>query len=391
LPSQAQGLGLQVPLVNLENQAYGNQPTIGAVLITEALFNQIDQNSITVLESQTKPSPSFFIDIGLGLTPPSNTARGLPELDNDGTIGGLPLQQDERARFVSTADYGSLGSNNTLLKSFWLVPSATLAPTALTNRAGIIGRQLKNLLNMLSQTPEQEFERAGLSFANNTSKGLGDIGLKLYALYRCTKNSAVQFSTGFLLPSADSLNEKESAILFMLSKGSNGHAQPFFQTNFIHSVNDWFSYGIGCLLSCALPASEYIPASFEGAFVKNCGPLTRADISWLTSIFQAQGSWYVPLESGYKPYFAAAYQWYYKSEDHISFVYQNAFDWAGNFYPLSSAVAQKNSNSSAHFCTISGGVTLKSYGVLECGWQGIIAGFNTVRTHGWTARFSFIF
>ena len=187
------------------------------------------------------------------------------------------------------------------------------------------------------------------------------------------------------------MNKQKSQNLFALSEGSNGHVQPFLQTNFVHSVCRWFSYGVGISLSYALPGTEYIPASFEGALVKNIGPLTKADISWLTALFQANVSFFVPLESGYKPYLSVSYQMYYKSNDRISFRYQNGYDWAGNFYPLSSAVAQKDSNQVAHIGLIQGGVTLNSYGTLECGWQGIIGGFNSPLSSGWIVRLNFVF
>ncbi len=392
LPSQAQGIGVQVPLINVENDVYGNQPTIGAVLVTELLFNEIDQNPVTVLKSLTKPEPPFFIDVGLGLSPASNTARGLPLLDSDGSIAGIPLEQGQRARFVSTVDYGELKSNKNLLRSLWLVPSATVLPIpVLTNRANIIGKRIKGLVHDLTKNAQQEFELSGLSFNDIKQKGVGDIGLKLYALYHCAPNKIVQLSSGFLFPFSGSLSEQKSKNLFAVSSGSNGHTQPFLQSDFVHSVCRWFSYGIGLILSYALPSSEYIPASFQGAIVKNCGPLTQANTSWLNALFQTEFYFFVPFESDYKPYLITSYQMYYKSNDRISFKYQNGYDWAGNFYSLSSAVAQKNSNTLAHVGLIKIGFDIHSYGKLECGWQGIVGGFNTPLTNGWVIHCNFIF
>lgn len=392
LPSQSQGAGAQVPLINVENDVYGNQPTIGAVLVTELLFNQIDQNPVTVLKSLTKPEPPFFIDVGLGISPASNTARGLPSLDSNGAIAGVALEQGERARFVSTVDYGQLKSNKNLLQSLWLVPSATVLPTpVLTNRAHMIGKRIKDLTNTLTKNVQEEFELSGLSFNTTKQKGVGDIGLKLYALYRCASNKTVHIATGFLFPSSGSLSEQKSKNLFAVPRGSNGHTQPFLQTNFTHSVCRWFSYGVGLLMSYALPASEFIPASFQGALVKNCGPLTKANISWLSVLFDAHFSFFVPLESEYKPYLVTSYQIYYKSFDRLSFKYQNGYDWAGNFYPLSSAVAQKGSNRIAHIGLIKAGIAISSYAQLECGWQGVFGGFNTPLSNGWIIHCNFVF
>src|SRR5438105_13440959 len=137
----------------------------------------IDQNPATIIyHTSSGFNPPFFIELGLTDPAPSTTARGLPILSGDGKRkDGIVLQEGDRARFASSQNYQPLGTDVAAQKNLWIVPSATLAPLALTPRAQLIYQSIKELLKCVATSPEDQFLNSNLSFADTHSTGIGDL------------------------------------------------------------------------------------------------------------------------------------------------------------------------------------------------------------------------
>lgn len=366
-----------VRLYNPSNTLYGDVPTVGGVVLTDNIIPQINQHPLTLLYQTTKPTMPCKIPVGLGLSAASNMARGLPALEEDGTINNQAPTNGMRARFVYGKDYSLLPQAS--FKDWWLVPSTTdTVPQVLIPRAQVLANGIKSLLSCIATSAQDELTGADLNVASVSGKGFGDLVARLYGLYKMNK-TLVSFGAGLVLPTGGKRLVESRKSLCAID--NRAELQCFIDGAIRYSIGDSIAVNGNVGLYAILPHEEYVNASFVGAQLKNLGPVVPADISAYAMRLGIATSWSGPRILQVQPGISVGYECYLKSEDHITYRYNQGYDWSGVLRSLSSDVAARDSGMVRHTVTVSCDIAT-NYFHMSAGYRGAFAGRNTILSHG---------
>lgn len=392
LPATCNAPGNTIPLVNYANSVFGNLITVGSINATEKLTNLLQQNPVTVVFSSDGSLPAAPFGILLGQTPiaPPNTARGLPILSADGTqAGATKLQNGDRARFTSTQNYTPLGQDVDAQSNLWLVPSVQTVPAAeLTDNARIILRNVEQLLSCITLDAEQPFTRAGLSFADTKTQGMGDLHTEFFMQYHYDFFQFFEGYMGLHFPTSKDFNEKESVQVFKLPLGNNGHTGIEFGLAYHYTPCAWFDLLIDGSYTSILSAREHIPAVFAGSQLKNLGPITRANISWGEVQLHIDACMHMPLLLPHHDFaLMVGYEFFHKTRDKVSFAYARVPDIEAIVRPVDDRLAARGTHITAHTFTVQGSYQisgcLRKFGTLHAGGTFVVGGSQVPALRGW--------
>lgn len=384
LPGSVTGPGRTVAFVNYNNSST-NTITMNGIDVTDKQTTITNRNPVTAVRvplNQTPATP-FGILLDPSITPQPNTATILPILASNG------ISNDERSRFDQTINYQTLGTDQQAQSSLWIVPSVLAGPpTQLTQNANIISNSLRNILANINNTPEQLFEKYGISFADTKTTGIGDSSSELFLDYSFSEKIYAEFVCGISLPTGKKIDHTKNNI-FSFATDSNGHTGLYAGANSVFKPSEWFTIVSCAMVHSFLSAEEYIPASFQGASVKNFNQLTPATKSWTTTRFGLD--LYFNLPTHYKDSMLTTlifgYECFHKHKDNISFVYPSLLDATGNIQSTDNRVAAFQTNRQAHTIAINVMLTFFEKINIFGGWNRVIHGYNTPKSTGWHVGF----
>jgi hypothetical protein len=327
LPVDCQLPGLMVPFVNYHNSSFPDTAiTISNLDVTDnSNLNNLplgpdNRNAVTILQSTTIPQGI------LGVA--QADVQTLPTLSADGTS----LTQNGRARFSVGTDYTSLGANYALQTQMWVVPTVDVSQDALVSRANIIETQVQRLLMCIQTSPEEFFEEcAGTSFACQNEHGIGDMDVDFFARYYWNNDALVEGFFGLRFPTG---KKADPRAVFALPLGNGGHTELKIGGHACYQPCTWFRLNSDILYSHVCKNQESVAAPFQGATVKNLGPIICANVGWnyLEAHVDATCSFVVCqcMETA----FHLGYEVYQKWRDHVSFGIPKAIDCFGTLQPL---------------------------------------------------------
>lgn len=384
LPAAAVGPGSTVSFVNYNNTTT-NTITMNGIDVTDKQTTVTNRNPVTVVRVPLNQPPTapFGVLLDPLATPQPNTATTLPPLAANGT------SNDARNKFDHATNYQSLATDTQAQAALWVVPSILAGPPAqLTQNARIISNSLKNILSNIKRTPEQLFEEYEIFFADTKNTGIGDLASEIFIDYSFSPKIYAEFVCGISLPTGNTIDSKKNNV-FSFATGSNGHTGLYAGANGVYKPSEWFTIVSCAMIDSFLSAEEYIPASFQGASVKNFNQLTPATKSWTTTKFRLD--LYFNMPTHYKDSMMATlifgYECFHKHKDNISFVYPRLLDATGNIQPTDNRVAAFQTNRQAHTIAINVMLTIFEKINIFGGWNRVIHGYNTPKSTGWHLGF----
>ncbi|RTL03585.1 hypothetical protein EKK58_12695 [Candidatus Dependentiae bacterium] len=384
LPASTTGPGSTVSFVNYNNSST-NTITMNGIDVTDKQTTVTNRNPVTVVSvpvNQTPVSP-FGVLLDPSITPQPNTATTLAVLPANGTAN------DARSRFDQTVNYQTLATDTHAQSGLWVVPSVLAGPPAqLTQNARIISNSLSNILANINSTPEDAFEKYGISFCNTTTTGVGDFSTELFLDYSFSPKAYAEFICGICLPTGKTIDKTKNNI-FSFATASNGHTSLYAGANGVCKPSEWFTIVSCAMIHTFLSAEEYIPVSFQGASVKNFNQLTPAAKSWITTSFGLDVYFHLPTY--YKDSMITTlifgYECFHKHKDNVRFVYPSVLDATGNIQPTDNRIAAFETNRQAHTIAVNVMVTFFEKINIVGGWNRVVHGYNIPKSNGWHVGF----
>ena len=263
---------------------------------------------------------------------------------------GSGLTNLERGRFAGDINYAPLATNVVNQSHLFVVPTVKNADPGsgqLTDGAISIQSAINAAITNLEDVTALDFlTDQGFNFCNGRSKGLGDLDAEFFIGYDwdvCGRLLTFDGLIGARFPTSDVICDCRNVLEQPL--GTNGHYQ--FRLGFIGNfeATTWCKFHTDFFYAWVLPHTERIPASFEGALVRNIGPCVLAKTSWDYLFANADVTFLASDCCG----FNVGYQVYHKRCDKIEFCEPTATDLAGvPNQPLSASVAAEKTNQTQH-------------------------------------------
>lgn len=266
---------------------------------------------------------------------------------------GSGLSNLQRGRFAGdVAYYTPLSTNVPAQSKLFVVPTIndtnnTGGYTAALQTPGAttIQSQINAAIENLDTSVEAFIQESGLDFCDGRSKGLGDLDLELYAGYDWDFCHPLytDLILGFRFPTGDKVCDCKQVLKQPTGNGGHYEVRTGFQGGV--DVTRWFKVRGDFFYAWVLNGTESIPATFQGATIKNIGPCVPAKIHWGYLFANLDATFFANDCCG----FNIGYQVYHKGCDHVQFCQATATDLAGRpNQPLDASVAQMLTNRTQH-------------------------------------------
>lgn len=215
-----------------------------------------------------------------------------------------------------------------------------------TAEAQAIDRLLQDRLRGIGQDPFGFMAEEGFLFDNYKRSGLGDIDLDVFYEHFFNKHMFAELLLGVRFPTGAHKSSCNNPYRGIAKLGNGEHFEIKLGASFAWDACKWFSMKLDAYYSFVLEAKERRAASFVGSTIKNIGPCQDADVDWGYFVgrldFQLTHPKTCSLSS------VMGYEFYYKTEDHVTFKKSTAESWDGRIAALDSKGARKNTESISH-------------------------------------------
>jgi len=367
--------GNPVPLVQFANPNQNDVITIGGQDITSGLPAASATNDFQAELAAIQSSNGSIPESVRWADVPQNGSAVI-------AANGTGLTNLQRGRFASDINYTPLGASTVNQSKLWIAPnvqgdttqglsSGLLLPGAITVKTAI-----DQAVNNLDATVGEFFDEVGLNFCRGENKGLGDLDVEAYINYQRCDSAWAELQFGVRFPTADTLTALDVLSPLYPALGNNGHFE--LRPGLVIGLEyvDWMLFKADMTYSIVLERTEYLPAAFQGATVRNIGPAITGNVSWsyfegnfgLTFVHPCNQSLGCTIE----------YDAYIKQPDRIRFCGTTAADFTGVQQPLDNRVLETDSRRVAHSIRTEvfyAGYCCNIYG----GFSQVVAGENIAR------------
>jgi hypothetical protein len=253
---------------------------------------------------------------------------------------------------INGAGYATLFADQAAMSELFMVLRASdTNPNQLTSQAQSISeRILKNVaLSNLSDLSAVNYLAAqGLDLAaNERVAGIGDLDMELYLRYNPCQEWYFKGSVGATAPTGTRRKEANALHVYRMETGNNGHWEIG-----AYAIGAWrpvncFGLSISGSAHHVFGRDEWMPASFQGATVKNLGPAVEGNMSWDYFTFSTNFSFYHPQNCDLGCVFG--YQLWAKTKDSIKYTATMGTDFLGQTNQiLDPTVAEQYTDAMSH-------------------------------------------
>lgn len=367
--------GTTIPFIRYNDPLFNNNISIAGQRAFDQGTNPISYPLFVVDSNNGAPPTGQFgqysnntILVGLGQEP--------TPLANNGTN----LANGAHGFFSRTGNYSALGNSPSAQAQLWVVPAidqlaAAIAPTIQSDN---LRQAMIELLELLDTSAEEFFNQQGIFFGDAYVEGLGDLLLEYYQSKMHVCSLGYEWSVGIQIPSGRHLKHPNQ--LFAQPVGCDGHYQLMASAKLFWQPIDWFTMRTDVSYWWALSHHEKINASFQGATVKNLGPVVIADVSWSYLVGHIDATF---VHCDEYPYgLNIGYELFARTSDKIRFVNMEIKDLLGIVRPLDNKVAQLKSNGLVNKIRTEFFMQHKQF-ELFAGWIYAVAGRNAPKETDW--------
>lgn len=348
----------------------------------------------------TQGNPVHLLQVEVGSVPMGLLAAAWnPAISTSGFISGSGAGAGvgTRVRFDDGTDYTALAADPDAQSQFWLVPTLVknggANELATSNDANEIRNMIEQLLNEIDFSAANFFANNGISFASQTTRGIGDLATQLFLGGFASEKLYGEVQLGVSFPTGKRV--KNPNLVYKMPTGNNGHFEiAGGLMGWWHAV-DTVALKADASYHWVLNRSERVAESFQGATVKNINPIVNADISWQYFIGHIDLTFLHPENPGLG--FDIGYEFYWKKQDNICFKGSScsssceddgipfatvdgnlATDFFGNFEPLDPCVLERYTK------RVSNKLRIEffhhwNFGDLYAGWSQVFYGKNIMR------------
>jgi hypothetical protein len=382
LPISCDPIGLQNPFVVFSNVTggFGGKITMDGFDVTNGTPDILNRNPVTAVyrSNPQLPPQEFYLPVA--------QAQSLPALSADGTQeNGAPLEDNDNARFIATTVYTPLGNSIANQQHLWIIPTVDLTVPNLVVNARSIRDDVLNLLNSCVGSSAEEFfeEEGDLSFSNQTRGGAGDWTFEGFLGHYFTDYVYGEFDLIAVAPTGRKYNPQK---IFQQQLGNNGHGEIGLGAQIYLLPLDCLRFFGNFQYNWVLRRTEKVLATFQGATIKNLGPVTDASIKWqyVLGHLAVQGVYFWTDRYAIEATFS--YEGYHKTKDHVTFAVAQLKDFLGNVQPLDPTVIEQRTNMTTHTLAVQA-TFLFTKNWIDARWYGgaswVVGGHNTPRDRGW--------
>lgn len=221
------------------------------------------------------------------------------------------------------------------------------------NDRRLVGANAQTIDRML-QDRLRAFNIDALTFLANNSfvfdsykkSGLGDIDVDLFYEHMFSKCMIAELLLGVRFPSGTTKNSCNNPYRAIAKLGNGEHFEIKLGANFAWDACKWFSLKLDAYYSFVLESKEQRAAVFAGSTAKNIGPCVDADVDWGYFVGRLDFQFVHPKTCRLST--IMGYEFYYKTEDHLTFKNSTATSWLGTVAALDSKLARNNTESISH-------------------------------------------
>lgn len=210
---------------------------------------------------------------------------------------------------------------------------------------------IENSLKAYTENQWQFLARHGYELETYIRRGLGDVDLDLFYEHTFNPEWMTELFVGVRAPTGGSTNKYGTAYRPMLGNGSHWEAK--LGGSAAYQPYKFMNVKLDLYYSFVIQATEHRMAAFAGAHVKNMGPRADADVDWGYFVGRLDFNFFHPKTSDIRSTFG--YEFYYKTEDHVSYKQGTMTPWYGDkksglsaAAPLSNQVAQAHTEAISH-------------------------------------------
>lgn len=256
--------------------------------------------------------------------------------------------------FANTVDYSAIDFNSDAIEAAaadaWLVfqrGSNADNDRRLTGvNAQTIDRMLQDRLRAFNIDALNYLANNGFVFDSYKKSGLGDIDVDLFYEHMFSKCMIAELFLGVRFPSGTTKNSCNNPYRAIAKLGNGEHFEIKLGANFAWDACKWFSLKLDAYYSFVLESKEQRAAVFAGSTAKNIGPCVDADVDWGYFVGRLDFQFVHPKTCRLST--LMGYEFYYKTEDHLTFKNSTATSWLGTVAALDSKLARKNTESISH-------------------------------------------
>ncbi len=186
----------------------------------------------------------------------------------------------------------------------------------------LLQRYDNNIFNWLTRNTDYMFK-------TNQRAGIGNIDIDFFYEHTFNDDWRVEASLGVRLPT-DGDNDGFGNNPYSARLGNDNHVEVKLAFMAAWAALDWLNLKTDLSYNFVLEGTENISAVFKGSTVKNFGPAVDADIDYGYFRFNLDGTFF--HRKTRKLATTIGYEFYYKTEDNISFKTQKAESWLGKVW-----------------------------------------------------------
>jgi hypothetical protein len=225
-------------------------------------------------------------------------------------------------------DYYDLQTNDTQLKKMWLVLARDEDANYVAG-ADMIADRVVDLLSLYTQDPyEWMLNNHNFEFATHRKAGLGDIDLDLFYEYMLNHDAFCEIMVGVRFPTGT--NDDYTGNPYRVHLGNGEHWEVKVGGMLAWQPLKWMNVKLDSYYSFVIEATEKRCATFTGSKIKNIGPAVNADVEWQYLVTHLDVTLFHPKTTNISA--TLGYEFYYKTEDDITFKDKQATTWAGVHY-----------------------------------------------------------
>ena len=274
-------------------------------------------------------------------------------------------------------------------RKLFVVPVFIDGSGILNNNAMLISNAIENMVSQSSQSIKDYWDAQGISFADRTKTGLGNLDTELFIGYEFLGDVFGEVNLGIVWPTDRKVDPTKD--MLYQPTGNNGHFELRGGGDMYWDCFEWLRLSMDSAYSFVLPRKEDVALPFKGATVKNIGPGTKAPVSWQYFKGAVNLIFFHPDDAGIR--MKTGYELYYKTKDKVSLaegtgikkvgnVYQGK-DFEGNWAELDKEVIRNKTNQVAHKLTNEFSVQLREKCEGFGGFSYVFAGKNAPRELVW--------
>lgn len=320
-----------------------SDPTSGGVI---TMAGQNVTGNIPSAGTVTFEDPSIaVIGSNLGVMPTAQRWGDFTTAISDVVAAdGSGVSNGTRARFASDVNYTPLGTNTPAQGTLFVVPSIDSTSSLITSGAQIILDQLNRSLGSLQGSVNDFLVAQGVDFCTTSTMGIGDLDIEFYASHDWSKRVWTELEFGIRLPTGHKIRNPLQLLLQPL--GNNGHVELRGGLIAGFDCTRSLKLKVDAAYTWVLEATEQVAAAFQGATVKNIGPVVPARVKWQYFVGHVDATFLHPRNQSLGC--NLGYEFFYKHADQIRYCSPTAADFIGNVAPVDSCLAAARTREIAH-------------------------------------------